>query len=227
MSERRADGDRDLRLRAIGFDPDRLADERDVERMLETSGDEQKAVVRALLCYRHPDSLAVGLRVPDLVLHPLDEGEPVPLRGLLRERPLVLFFGSHSCPPFRRRAGELQQIFEAFGGRATFRIVYLAEAHPKDGWVGKSNVSDGILIRQHATLAERRAAARRCRRELGLTIPMLIDGMEDATSAAFSAWPERIYILGTDGRVAHQGGHGPYDVNPQEARAELERLLGA
>lgn len=223
MSERPSE--RDSRLREIGFDPDRLADERDVERMFETSGEEQKAVVRALLRYRHPDSLAVGSPVPELVLHPLDGGEPVPLRRLHRERPLVLFFGSYSCPPFRRRAGELQRIFDQLEDRAAFFVVYLAEAHPEDGWVGKSNVTERVLIRQHTTLAERFGAARRCASELELTIPMVVDGMEDAASRAFSAWPERIYVLGIDGRIVYQGGHGPYDVRPQEARAELERLL--
>jgi len=49
--------------------------------------------------------------------------------------------------------------------------------------------------------------------------------MDDALCRAFSAWPERIYIVGTDGRIAYQGGHGPYDFHPEEAQAALERLL--
>ena len=55
---------------------------------------------------------------------------------------------------------------------------------------------------------------------------MLVDGMDDAACRAFSAWPERIYILGADGRIAYQGGHGPYDFHPEEARAALEAMLG-
>ena len=56
-------------------------------------------------------------------------------------------------------------------------------------------------------------------------MPMLIDGMDDAACHAFSAWPERIYILGADGRIAYQGGHGPYDFHPEEARAALEAMV--
>ena len=116
-------------------------------------------------------------------------------------------------------------MYEAFADRAAFRIVYIAEAHADDGWQTTSNRQEGVIIRQHQTLDERRAAARRCARELSLTIPMLLDGMDDAAHTTFSAWPERIYILGTDGRVVYRGGPGPYGFDPDEARAALERLL--
>lgn len=116
-------------------------------------------------------------------------------------------------------------MYDAFGDRAAFYVVYIAEAHAEDGWQTSSNRTEGVVIRQHTTIEERRAAARRCARELALTIPMLIDGMDDAACRAFSAWPERIYIVGADGRIVYQGGHGPYDFHPEEARAALERIL--
>ena len=49
--------------------------------------------------------------------------------------------------------------------------------------------------------------------------------MDDAGCKAFSAWPERIYILGVDGDIAYQGGHGPYDFRVDEAREALADLL--
>ena len=117
-------------------------------------------------------------------------------------------------------------MYEAFRDRAAFRVVYIAEAHAEDGWQTGSNVAEGVVIRQHTTLEERRAAARRCARELALTIPMLLDGMDDAACKAFSAWPERIYVADRAGRIAYQGGHGPYDFHPEEARAALEGIVG-
>jgi type I thyroxine 5'-deiodinase len=116
-------------------------------------------------------------------------------------------------------------MYESFSKRASFHVVYIAEAHAEDGWQTTSNRQEGVVIEQHRTLDERRAAARRCARELDLTIPMLIDDMDDAACRAFSAWPERIYIIGVDGRIAYQGGHGPYDFDPQGARAALEGML--
>jgi type I thyroxine 5'-deiodinase len=116
-------------------------------------------------------------------------------------------------------------MYEALGDRAAFHVVYIAEAHAEDGWQTTSNRQEGVVIKQHTTIEERRAAARRCARELALTIPMLIDGMDDAACKAFSAWPERIYIVDRAGRIVYQGGHGPYDFDPDAARASLERML--
>ena len=49
--------------------------------------------------------------------------------------------------------------------------------------------------------------------------------MDDAASEAYSAWPERIYFVGRDGRIVYRGGPGPYGFDPQEAEAELRSLL--
>jgi hypothetical protein len=105
MTERAKDHEREARLRELGFDPDHLVDERDVQFVLgdafreagiELGEKEQEAVVCTLLGYRHPDTLAIGDRVPDLSLHPLDIGPPVALGQLHATRPLVLFFGSYT-----------------------------------------------------------------------------------------------------------------------------------
>jgi hypothetical protein len=105
QDHRQQDGDRDARLRALGIDPDRLVDERDVQYLLgdafrdvgiDFGKEQQEAVVCTLLGYRHPDSLAIGDRAPNLRLHPLDLGPPVEIGQLHAARPLVLFFGSYT-----------------------------------------------------------------------------------------------------------------------------------
>jgi hypothetical protein len=45
--------------------------------------------------------------------------------------------------------------------------------------------------------------------------------MENDADRAYQAWPERLYVVGTDGRIRYQGGKGPYGFSP----AELERFL--
>ena len=105
-------------------------------------------------------------------------------------------------------------------------MVYIAEAHPVDEWQMDSNETEGICIRQHTTFEERLAAARLCAERLGLTIPTLVDSMDDRASELFAAWPERIYIAGTDGRIAFKGGPGPDEFRPEAAEAALRELLG-
>ncbi len=94
-----------------------------------------------------------------------------------------------------------------------------------DGWQTDSNEDEGIRVRQHTTFDERRSAARLCAARLGLSIPTLVDGMDDAAAEAFSSWPERIYIADTRGRIHYRGGPGPYEFDPEEARESLVRLL--
>jgi hypothetical protein len=110
--------------------------------------------------------------------------------------------------------------------RAAFFVVYIAEAHSTDGWQVQANEQEGVLLREHTSFEERRAAAHLCAEQLGLSMPTLVDGMDDAACERFSAWPERIYIVGVDGRIAYKGGPGPQQFNPAEARQALEGLLG-
>jgi Iodothyronine deiodinase len=103
--------------------------------------------------------------------------------------------------------------------------VYISEAHSVDEWQMESNAQEGICIPQHTTFDERLAAARLCEQRLKLTIPTLVDAMDNAVSRQFAAWPERIYIIGTDGLIVFKGGPGPYEFEPNAAAQALETLL--
>ncbi len=89
----------------------------------------------------------------------------------------------------------------------------------------ESNELEGICIPQHTTLEERLSAARLCAQRLKLTIPTLVDSMDNSVSRRFAAWPERIYIIGTDGRVTFKGGPGPSGFDIPAASKALEALL--
>ena len=109
--------------------------------------------------------------------------------------------------------------------RANVVFVYIAEAHALDEWQMQSNVDEGVLLRQHVTIDERFAAAREGVRRLGLTMPVLVDGMDDAVSAAFAAWPERLYVAEPGGRLVYVGGPGPFEFDPDAAAASLAEML--
>jgi hypothetical protein len=106
-------------------------------------------------------------------------------------------------------------------------FVYIAEAHATDEWQMQSNLDDDVLIAQHTVIEERFAAARTGVARLELTMPVLVDGMDDAVSDAFAAWPERIYVVGRDGRIAFQGGPGPWEFDPDAAVSALSTLLAS
>jgi hypothetical protein len=105
-------------------------------------------------------------------------------------------------------------------------FVYIAEAHAVDGWQMQANLDEDVLVRQHLTLEDRLTAAREGIERLGLTMPVLVDRMDDAVSEAFAAWPERLYVADRGGRLTYVGGPGPFEFDPDEAERALAELTG-
>ena len=50
-------------------------------------------------------------------------------------------------------------------------------------------------------------------------IPVLLDDVDDAVALAYGGWPDRLYLIGRDGRVAFQGERGPDGFKPAELAA--------
>jgi hypothetical protein len=109
--------------------------------------------------------------------------------------------------------------------RVEVAFVYVAEAHATDGWQMESNVEEDVLVANHVTIDDRFAAAREGVERLDLTLPVLVDQMDDAVSNAFAAWPERIYVVDRNGRIADVGGPGPFEFDPDAAAAAIDALL--
>ena len=72
------------------------------------------------------------------------------------------------------------------------------------------------------TIEERRAMALRASRELGLTLPAVVDELDDAVSIAYHGWPERLYLIGGDGHVFYRGGPGPFGFDPEGLEEAIE-----
>ena len=108
-----------------------------------------------------------------------------------------------------------------YGDRVEFIGVYVREAHPTDGWRMASNDSAGVAFAQPATKAEREAIAAKCCDSLKMTMPLLVDGIEDAVGHAYSGMPDRLYLIDKSGRVAYKGGRGPFGFKP----GELEQAI--
>jgi hypothetical protein len=106
-----------------------------------------------------------------------------------------------------------------------FLVVYIREAHPSDGWQVPANTSDGVVYKQPTTAEERGKVAGECRAALKLSTPMLLDGLDNAVERAYAGWPDRLYIVGKDGRLAYKGRPGPGGFAPAEMEQALLALL--
>ena len=123
--------------------------------------------------------------------------------------------------------GALEAIYRRFADRVAFFVIYIKEAHPEDGWVLESNRSEGIAILDPTTEPQRGLAAQVCATKLALTIPVLLDGPDDAVATHYGGWPDRLYLIGKDGRVTFQGGEGPFGFKPEELEAAIELELAS
>ena len=82
------------------------------------------------------------------------------------------------------------------------------------------------MFAQPTTLTERSAVAQSCSLDLKLSIPTLIDDMENSTDRKYYALPDRLYLIGRDGRVAYRGGPGPFGFVAAELEHAIEQYLG-
>jgi hypothetical protein len=101
-------------------------------------------------------------------------------------------------------------------------VIYLREAHPNEG-------KNKFNIPQPQTLEERRKVAREFANQLKLTLPVLVDTIDDRANQHYAGWPDRLYVIDAEGRIALKGGTGPGGFSPavQAAPAILDKLLPA
>jgi Iodothyronine deiodinase len=121
--------------------------------------------------------------------------------------------------------GELEELWRRYRDEVAFFVVYIREAHPEDGWVLSANREQEIALADPTTLDERAAAAEACVLRLRTRIPVLLDDVDDAVALAYGGWPDRLYLIGRDGRIAFQGEEGPFGFKPEELAQAIEAEL--
>jgi hypothetical protein len=109
-------------------------------------------------------------------------------------------------------------------------VVYIREAHPAgpdqtSATAGWKKVND-LVYHQPATFQERRKLAETACTFWQLPMPAVVDTITPSVGDIYDAWPNRIYVIDRDGRIAFRGPKGPGGVRPREGEAVLQRLLG-
>lgn len=108
-----------------------------------------------------------------------------------------------------------------------FFIVYIQEAHPSDGWQLPQNLDDDVVYAQPESDTQREEVASTCSLVLDLSIPTLLDDMDNSTDEAYAALPDRLYLIGRDGRIAFKGGPGPFGFRTKEFEAAIDEYLSS
>lgn len=168
-------------------------------------------------------SLKEGDLAPDFSLKDVDGKNAIKLSDL-KGKPVVLIFGSCTCPPFVGTAKTTQSLRETYKDKVHFYIVYIREAHPTDGW---SIPNNQFQVKSPRSLDERQAIAKKFAEKLEVSMPILVDSIDDEVSKSYSCWPNRMCIIGADGKIVDKGTAGPNGVATSARRAAevLDSLL--
>jgi len=89
-------------------------------------------------------------------------------------------------------------------------VIYIQEAHASDGWQLSANLRDEVVFADPKTDGERATVAESCVRKLDIKIPALLDTIDNATERAYTGWPDRLYVIDKEGKVAYKSKPGPF-----------------
>jgi hypothetical protein len=120
----------------------------------------------------------------------------------------------------------LNEIHGKYKDRVRFYAIYIREAHPDDGWRVPENLRQDIRFREPRSAAERTAVATLCQINLDLQMPMLVDAIDNTVEEQYIALPMRLYLIGSDGKIAYTGERGPFGFNPDTWEAAIQAEMG-
>jgi hypothetical protein len=119
----------------------------------------------------------------------------------------------------------LNRLHSQYGDRASFYVVYIQEAHPVDLWQLSSNERDGVLFKSPTSDTERAETAEACVVKLAVKLPALLDGIDNHVERLYTGWPDRLYLIGTDGKIRYKSAAGPFGFSPKELESALQKTL--
>ena len=108
-----------------------------------------------------------------------------------------------------------------------FLYIYIKEAHPEDEWQMSENREQSIVFNQPTTFDERLELAQTFVAKMGVETTTLVDNMQNVANACYAAWPERLYVVDTEGRITYKGGMGPFYFDPDEVSDFLDQTYRA
>ena len=113
-------------------------------------------------------------------------------------------------------------MYAKYGKDIEILMVYIREAHAIDG----ASPMMTVLMEEPINDLERFQNAETCVTKMELAmIPAVIDRIDNRVDASYSAKPDRLYLVGKDGKIAFAGGRGPFGFRVPELTAAIDMEL--
>lgn len=153
--------------------------------------------------------------------------QTVALRDLRSNQPVVLIFGSFTCPPFRNQLEGVDVVYKQFKDRAQFLFVYVREAHPDSilSVIGQNGKETLLKIPQPKDMSTRVSNATVCQRTKDLNLPIAVDTIDNRVGKAYAGRPNRMVIVGTDGKILFATDPSPRGTDARSLRTWLSKNL--
>jgi Iodothyronine deiodinase len=127
--------------------------------------------------------------MPDFDL-PTTDGGRIRKSDFVGRKPLLLAFGSVTCPMTVDADPKLKHLYDEFGGRVEFVLLYVREAHPGDRYPQPQSVEQKLA---HARELEQRDR---------LPFPVAVDSIDGELHERLDPKPNAVYIMDMNGNVA-------------------------
>lgn len=88
------------------------------------------------------------------------------------------------------------------------------------------NVRDDVVFKQPASVQERADVAQACVLGLRFEMPMVLDELSNAVDEAYSALPERLYVIDETGHIRWRSGPGPWGFDVDGWEREIRAIAG-
>jgi len=185
--------------------------------------------VNERLAHFYSESPVVNRLAPDFKLKNVN-GETIKLSSLVGDKPIVLQFGSYTCPVFRYRRWDMADLYRHYKDQVNFLLVYTIEAHPKGSdspYFGKEyrtwwNILTGADFAQAASFEERFQQANATVDSFDIPYSVVVDTMDNRVWKSYGRVPSAAFVINRQGKVVLKQ---PWVV-PKGIAAKLDELLG-
>lgn len=155
-------------------------------------------------------SVAEGEQALDAVLFD-GAGDLVLLSSLWSRKPIVVEFGSITCPVFVGNVPTMNGVADKYREEVDFYVLYTREAHPGQNYPAHQSLEAKLQCAADLVQAE------------GVVRTILVDGVGGETHQAYGAMPNSVYLIGSDGVIAHRADW----LNPGILEQQIDLLLEA
>jgi tetratricopeptide (TPR) repeat protein len=165
-----------------------------------------------------------GDSAPAFTATRMGSADQVTLAELRKANPVLLVFGSYTCPNFRSASEALGKLYPEYKDKIPFYLIYIREAHSTTDWASTKNQREDVTLRPASNMEEQQDHATMCVRKLRIDFPTFVDGMNGAAEKAYAAWPSKAFLLDKRGRIVYASGLSEQDFKPGELENQLRTL---